>query len=95
MSVLHPLWLAPPGPETHEWWRREPPGLLPLGRPFVFSFFPPFPEFPRRGPFFWEELKAWFSFWLLPMKPVEPVEARADVDPHTGVGTIRSPDLSD
>ena len=32
---------------------------------------------------------------LLPMKPVEPVEARADVDPHMGVGTIRSPGLSD
>ena len=44
---------------------------------FFFFFFLPFSEFPRWGPFFWEELKAWFSFWLLPMKPVEPVEARA------------------
>ena len=60
-----------------------------------FFFFLPFSEFPRWGPFFWEELKAWFSFWLLQMKPVEPVEARADVDLHMGVGTIRFPDLSD
>ena len=44
----------------HEWWRREHLGLLPLRQPFVFSFLPPFPEFPRRGPFFWEELKAFF-----------------------------------
>ena len=43
---------------------------------YAGHFFSPFPEFPRRGPFLWEELKAWFSFWLLPMKPVEPVEAR-------------------
>ena len=45
--------------------------------PAIFFFFLPFSEFPRQGPFFWEELKAWFSFWLLLMKPVEPVEARA------------------
>ena len=49
------------------------------GRPNLgtFFFFLPFPEFPRLGPFLWEELKALFSFWLFPMKPVEPVEARA------------------
>ena len=72
-----------------------PSGSFSATPAIFFFFFSPFPEFPRRGPFFWEELKAWFSFWLLPMKPVEPVEARADVDPHTGVGTIQSPDLSD
>ena len=92
MSALHPLWLAPPRPETRERWRRGLLGLLFL-LCWPFPLF--FPEFPGQGPVLWEELKAWFSSWLLPMKPVEPVEARADVDPHTGVGTIRSPDLSD
>ena len=92
MSVLHPLWLAPPGPEMHEWWRRGLLGLLlPLRWPFPLFF----PEFPGWGPLLWEELKAQFSSPLLPMKPVEPVEARVDVDPHMGVETIRSPDLSD
>ena len=38
---------------------------------YAGHFFLPFSKFPRRGPFFWEELKVWFSFWLLPMKPVE------------------------
>ena len=88
MSALHPLWLVPPGPETREQWRRGLLGLLPLHWPFLLFF----PEFPGWGPLLWDELKARFSSWLLPMKPVK---ARADVDPHTGVGTIRSPDLSD
>ena len=72
MSALHPLWLVPPGPETREQWRRGLLGLFLLHWPF-FLFFS---EFPGQGPLFWEELKAWFSFWLFPMKPVEPVEAR-------------------
>ena len=88
MSALHPLWLVPPGLETREQWRRGLLGLLPLHWPFLLFF----PEFPGQGPLLWDELKARFSSWLLPMKPVK---ARADVDPHTGVGTIRSPDLSD
>ena len=88
MSALHPLWQVPPGPETREQWRRGLPGLLPLHWPFLLLF----PEFSGRGPLLWDELRARFSSWLLPMKPVK---ARADVDPHTGVGTIRSPDLSD
>ena len=91
MSTLYPLWLAPPGPEMRERWRRGLLGLLPLRWPFLLFF----PEFPGRGPLLWDELKARFSSWLLLMKPVEPVEARADVDPHTGVGTIQSQDLSD
>ena len=82
MSALHPLWLAPARPEMHERWRRRLLGLLPLNWPFLLFF----PEFPGRGPLLWDELKARFSSWLLPMKPVEPVEARADVDPHTGGG---------
>ena len=89
MSILHPLWLALPGPDTREWWRRGLLGLLfPLHWPFSLFF----PEFPGQGPLLWEELKARFSSWLLPMKPVEPVEARTDVDLHTRVGTIWSPD---
>ena len=88
MSALHPLWLVPPGPETREQWRRGLLGLLPLHWPFLLCF----SEFPGQGPLLWDELKARFSSWLLPMKPVK---ARADVDLHTGVGTIRSPDLSD
>ena len=91
MSALHPLWLGPPGPETGEWWRRGLLDLLPLCWPFLLFF----PEFPGQGPLLWDELKARFSSWLLLMKPVEPVEARADVDLHMGVGTIQSPDLSD
>ena len=88
MSALHPLWLVPPGPEMRERWRRGLLGVLPLCWPFLLFF----PEFPGRDPLLWDELKARFSSWLLPMKPVK---ARADVDPHTGVGTIQSPDLSD
>ena len=91
MSALHPLWLVPPGPEMHEQWRRGLLGLFPLCWPFLLFF----PKFPGWGPLLWDELKARFSSWLLPMKPVEPVEARADVDPYTGVETIQSPDLSD
>ena len=92
MSALHPVWLAPPGPEIREQWKRGLLGLLfPLRWPFPLFF----PEFPGKGSLLWEELKARFSSWLLLMKPVEPVEARADVDLHTGVGTIQSPDLSD
>ena len=91
MSALHPLWLALPGPETREWWRRGLLGLLLLRWPFPLFF----PEFPGQGPPLWEQLKVQFPSGLLPMKPVEPVEARADVDPHMGVGTIWSPGLSD
>ena len=65
MSVLHPLWLAPPGPETHEWWRREPPGLLLLRRPFFF-FFLPFFEFSRQGPFFWGGAEVLVFFLAFP-----------------------------
>ena len=91
MSALHPLWLVPPGLETHEQWRRELLGLLPPPRwPFPLSF----PEFPGQGLLLGEDLKARFPTGLLPMEPVEPVEARADVDPHMEVGTIQSPGLS-
>ena len=49
MSILHPLWLALPGPEMPEWWRREPPGLLPLRRPFFCVCLSP--SFLGRAPF--------------------------------------------
>ena len=83
MSIPRRLWLAPPRPETRKQWRREFLGLLlPLHWPLPLFF----PEFPGWGPFPWEELRVRLSSGLLPMKPVEPVEARADVDPHTGGG---------
>ena len=74
MSVLHPLWLALPADRKC---MNGGGGNLRVFFCYAGHFFSPFSEFPRQGPFFWEELKAWFSFWLLLMKPVEPVEARA------------------